>query len=151
MRAALDELLAWEPLRRSPQLSAFLAHIVEAALRGDTASLKAYSIAVDVFGRGEDFDPQTDPIVRVQARRLRQLLKAFYASEAPRASVQIELPVGRYVPEFRLRDAVDEIPIDSDEAADIGDPGEPPRRDGARNGWLLGMVAIGVLGAAIVF
>src|SRR5690554_1470983 len=100
VRAALDEVLAWEPMRRSPQLGAFLRYIVEARLEGDEANLKAYSIAVDVLGRGEDFDPQSDPIVRVQARRLRNLLAAFYESGESESAVRIALPVGRYVPEF---------------------------------------------------
>lgn len=145
VRAALDELLAWEAMRRSPQLSAFLRYIVEATLRGDAASLKAYSIAVDVLGRGEDFDPQTDPIVRVQARRLRSLLSTFYASGHSRGPVQIELPVGRYVPEFRPREAIDE------EQGPSGDSGGQPRNEAPRNVWIVGVIAICVLGAAIVF
>src|SRR5690606_39142357 len=80
--------------------AAFLTYIVEAALRGDGASIKAYAIAVDVFGRGEDFDPQADPIVRVQARRLRALLDEFNETEGGTAPVRIVVPVGTYVPQF---------------------------------------------------
>src|SRR5688572_7884996 len=100
IKAALAELLAWEDLQRSPQLAAFLSYVVQARLKGEADSIKAYSIAVDVFGRNEDFDPQSDPIVRVQARRLRSLLAAFDASGLRTSSVRIMLPVGRYVPEF---------------------------------------------------
>lgn len=100
MRAALEEILGWSELARSPQLSRFLKHIVEAKLRGDEAGIKAYSIAVDVFGRPPSFDPQSDPIVRVQARRLRGLLQEFYREELGRTGLRITLPVGRYVPEF---------------------------------------------------
>src|SRR5690606_27899107 len=71
---ALARVLAWPDLARSPQLSNFLTYIVERRLGGDAQSIKAYTIAVDVFGRAPDFDPQADPIVRVQARRLRGLL-----------------------------------------------------------------------------
>lgn len=87
---------------RSPQLSRFLKHIVDAKLRGDEANIKAYSIAVDVFGRPPSFDPQTDPIVRVQARRLRGLLQEFYRQKLGRSGTRITLPVGRYIPEFEL-------------------------------------------------
>ena len=100
VRAALGELLSWSELIRSPQLSKFLKHIVDAKLAGDEASIKAYSIAVDVFGRPPSFDPQSDPIVRVQARRLRGLLQEFYRQNLGKTGTRITLPVGRYVPEF---------------------------------------------------
>lgn len=100
VRAALDELLGWQGISRSPQLSELLKYVVERTLAGDEATIKAYSIAVDVFGRPQSFDPQADPIVRVQARRLRTLLEQFYELGTSTAEVQIRLPLGRYVPEF---------------------------------------------------
>lgn len=57
VETALADLLTWPGLARSPQLSRFLNHIVQAKLRGDEGSIKAYSIAVDVFGRPPTFDP----------------------------------------------------------------------------------------------
>ena len=98
--AALQRLLSWPEIARSGQLAKFLAYIVERKLRGEAQSIKAYSIAVDVFGRPADFDPQTDPIVRVQARRLRGLLTRFYQEDGAGEAVRIALPTGRYVPEF---------------------------------------------------
>lgn len=100
VRAALDELLGWPGISRSPQLSELLRYVVEKKLNGDEASIKAYSIAVDVFGRPQSFDPQADPIVRVQARRLRTLLEQFYDGGLNESEVQIHLPLGRYVPDF---------------------------------------------------
>ncbi|SMQ72042.1 Tfp pilus assembly protein PilF [Devosia lucknowensis] len=97
---ALERLLSWPEVARSPQLARFLGYIVERRLSGDTQSIKAYSIAVDVFGRSPDFDPQSDPIVRVQARRLRGLLDQYYRGPGSDEPVRIELPIGRYVPEF---------------------------------------------------
>lgn len=87
-------------MARSPQLGRFLDYIVRRTLQGDEQGIKAYSIAVDVFGRASDFDPQADPIVRVQARRLRGLLEQYYASVGTAEEVRITLPVGRYVPDF---------------------------------------------------
>ena len=81
----------------------FLSYIVAARLRGDEAGIKAYAVAVDVFGRPATFDPQSDPIVRVQARRLRTLIDEYYAGEGRADPVRIVLPVGRYVPEFERR------------------------------------------------
>ncbi|MEO8684188.1 MAG: hypothetical protein ABI414_05025 [Devosia sp.] len=87
-------------MARSPQLGRFLDYIVRRTLQGDEQAIKAYSIAVDVFGRPPDFDPQADPIVRVQARRLRQLLQQYYAAIGIDDEVRITLPTGRYVPDF---------------------------------------------------
>lgn len=98
--AALDRLTAWSEMARSPQLTRFLDYIVRKRLDGDTQSIKAYSIAVDVFGRPTDFDPQSDPIVRVQARRLRALLDQYYRGPGAQERLQIVLPIGRYVPDF---------------------------------------------------
>ena len=100
VKRALDRLLAWPELARSPQLANFLSYIVERRLGGDAQSIKAYSIAVDVFGRPTDFDPQADPIVRVQARRLRGLLDQYSAGPGAGEPLRIELPIGRYVPDF---------------------------------------------------
>lgn len=97
---ALERLLAWPEISRSPQLGRFLDYIVRRTLEGNEQSIKAYSIAVDVFGRAADFDPQADPIVRVQARRLRSLLDDYYRGPGLGEVMQIHLPVGRYVPEF---------------------------------------------------
>ena len=105
VRAALDELLGWQGISRSPQIAELLRYVVEKRLAGEEASVKAYSIAVDVFGRPQSFDPQADPIVRVQARRLRTLLERFYESDRTHAAVRISMPLGRYVPEFTLIEA----------------------------------------------
>ena len=98
--AALERLLAWSEMVRSQQLGRFLDYIVQRKLDGDEQAIKAYSIAVDVFGRGAEFDPQADPIVRVQARRLRRLLDQYYQGPGQGEPIQIRLPVGRYIPEF---------------------------------------------------
>jgi TolB-like protein len=104
--AALQNLLAWPEIARSLQLSRFLEYVVHAKLRGEDGGIKAYSIAVDVFDRPASFDPQADPIVRVQARRLRGLIAQYYASAGQGESVRIDLPTGRYVPEFVVVDPV---------------------------------------------
>ncbi|MEQ8598706.1 MAG: tetratricopeptide repeat protein [Devosia sp.] len=104
---ALARLLNWPEIARSPQLARFLSYIVERQLAGEGQSIKAYSIAVDVFGRPSDFDPQADPIVRVQARRLRSLLDQYYRGPGADDDIQIQLPIGRYVPEFVAAETTD--------------------------------------------
>lgn len=95
----MERVLASRELARSPQLAKFFRYIVTEKLDGNEGAIKAYAIAVDVFGRPASFDPQADPIVRVQARRLRAAIDSFYASNDP-PKVRIYLPVGGYVPEF---------------------------------------------------
>lgn len=124
---ALARLLAWPEVARSPQLANFLSYIVEKRLNGDAQAIKAYSIAVDVFGRPPNFDPQADPIVRVQARRLRGLLDQYYRGPGADESVRIDLPIGRYVPEFV---DVDTEPVSTPigiAAADAPDASLPPQ------------------------
>lgn len=149
IRLALDELLAWDVLRRSPQLAAFLSYIVEARLRGDTGGIKAYSIAVDVFGRDEDFDPQADPIVRVQARRLRGLLESYYNGGRGEAAIRIHLPVGRYVPEFLPRGAPD-APADAQPPSGALSS-ETVEQNNMRNVWIVGILALAILILSLVF
>lgn len=121
IEAALARLQAWPGLSRSPQLVKFLKYIVDARLDGNEGAIKAYSIAVDVFGRPATFDPQTDPIVRVQARRLRAAIEEYYAGEGASDPIRFYLPVGRYIPEFRFAGEVEpseqaesSVPLPSD-------------------------------------
>src|SRR3954469_1829461 len=101
VREALDRIAASEALRACPQLVAFLRYVVEATLRGSQNRIKGYTIAVEALGRGDDFNPQDDPIVRVEAMRLRRALQRYYANGGSDDAVRIELPVGSYVPVFR--------------------------------------------------
>lgn len=78
----------------------FLSHVVEEALSGRGDRIKAYSIAVEVFGRGEAFDPQTDPIVRIEAGHLRRALERYYLTAGHTDPILITIPKGGYVPIF---------------------------------------------------
>ena len=157
VETALEQLTSWPGLSRSPQLARFLNYIVRAKLRGDEASIKAYSIAVDVFGRPQTFDPQTDPIVRVQARRLRSVLNEFYSGEGAGSPVRIDLPVGGYVPQFHYRD--DSTPSEASGPAqpvaapvDAARESEPRRqaRLGLSDWMLYGLLLVVGLGIAVV-
>src|SRR5262245_47349892 len=101
IRAALEHMAGSEAFRGSPQLVSFLRYVVEATLRGDSDRIKGYTIAVEALGRAEDFDPQADPIVRVEAMRLRRALARYYANGGKGDCVLIDLPLGSYVPAFR--------------------------------------------------
>jgi predicted ATPase len=77
-------------------LRRFLSHLVELSLAGNANALTEYSLGVDVFDRGESFDPTTDTIVRVQARRLRSKLEQYYKTEGIEDPIVVELPRGQY-------------------------------------------------------
>jgi tetratricopeptide (TPR) repeat protein len=100
IRAQLDRVLASDIFRSAPQLTSFLSYVVEQALAGRAGELKGYTIAVEAFGRPADFDPQSDPIVRVEAGRLRKALNLYFAADGVRDPVRIAIPVGAYVPSF---------------------------------------------------
>lgn len=102
-RAALARVLASDAFRNSPQLGAFLRYVVDATLNGRGASLKGYTIAVEALGRDPRFNPQADPIVRVEATRLRRALDRYYAEDGRDDPVTIELPRGSYAPTFGRR------------------------------------------------
>ena len=101
VRTALERIAVSDVFCACPQLVAFLRYVVEATLRGGQGRIKGYTIAVEALGRGADFDPQHDPIVRVEAMRLRRALQRYYANGGGDDTVQIVLPLGSYVPLFR--------------------------------------------------
>ena len=101
VRAQLARVTAHSGLRGAPRLSRFLTFVVEATLTGCAETIKAYTIAVEALGRGDDFDPQNDPIVRVEAGRLRAALARYYAGPGRDDPLVIEVPRGTYVPVFR--------------------------------------------------
>lgn len=103
VRAELERILASEPFRASAQLRAFLRYIVEATLNGEGARIRAFTIAVEAFGREKDFNPQGDPIVRVEAARLRRAIAQYYTDPGVGGAVEIAVPRGGYVPQFRYR------------------------------------------------
>jgi TolB-like protein len=103
IRAQVDRILASRLFARSERLCRFLRFCVELTLEERGEQLKEQLVGAEVFDRKGDYDPRTDPIVRVEARRLRSKLKAYYTSPGKSDGVLIELPKGAYVPSFRTR------------------------------------------------
>ncbi len=97
----LNRTLADRSFARSDALCTLLRHLIRVTLEGHADRLKEYTLGVEVFGRGNDFDPRIDPIVRVQARNLRAKLDDYYGAAGAQDPVRIELPKGSYVPVFR--------------------------------------------------
>jgi len=147
VRAALDRMIASDMFRDSPQLAAFLRFVIEAELGGESDRIKGYTIGVEALGRGKDFDPQIDPIVRVEATRLRRTIERYYAGPGANDPIVIVLSPGSYVPSFRSRMA--EAPRLGDVSRLAAAASVASRRRGIR---FAGLVALALLLlAGIVF
>ncbi|HZW81511.1 MAG TPA: hypothetical protein VFF50_13635 [Candidatus Deferrimicrobiaceae bacterium] len=108
----LDQALSSPLFRNAERQSRFLRFVVDAALQFPEAAIKEFEIGVAVYDRRTDYDPRTDPIVRVEAARLRARLREYYEVTPPER-VRIDIPKGRYVPLF--------IPVDGAHAHAVSD------------------------------
>src|SRR5216117_3226710 len=100
----LERILSSQSFGNSSQASRLLRFVVERTLEGHEEEIKETVLGVEVFGR-QSFDPRTDPIVRVEASRLRQKLTTYYQSEGKEDGLRIVLPKRGYVPVFEHVDA----------------------------------------------
>ncbi len=105
VRRQLDKIVAHGLFARSERMARFLRLAIERTLAGKADDLKEYLIGVEVFDRPPDYDPRVDPIVRVEARRLRSKLKTYYETDGRNDPVVIEFATGTYAPEIRLRES----------------------------------------------
>ncbi|WP_265515509.1 hypothetical protein [Nitratireductor luteus] len=99
--SALDSLLANPNFKASERNKRFLRFIVEETVAGRSDRIKAFTVAVDVFGRDASFDASTDPIVRIAAGQLRRSLHTYYQGDGRADPVRIDIPLGGYVPVFK--------------------------------------------------
>ncbi len=136
---ALQALLCSRTFERSGRLRAFLQYVCEMTLNGEGEQINEYLVGVEVFGRGRDYSPTEDSVVRRQAHALRAKLEKYYAEEGLHSPLRIELPIGCYVPVFR--------PHEGEKAAAAAHPA-PPKPE-SRNLWP--PAALAVIAAAAVF
>jgi hypothetical protein len=109
VEATLQRLLREDRLRLSERNRRFLTFVVSETLAGRGGRIKAYTIGVDVFGRGEDFDPAIDPIVRIEATRIRSALSAYYGKFGEGERIRIVIPPGTYAPMFEVAEAESDV------------------------------------------
>lgn len=100
----VDKICRSSEFNSKKLLCNFLSYIVSEYLAGREDKIKGYSIAIDVFGRNEDFDPGQDALVRIHAGRLRRMLDLYYLRSGSDDPVRIEIPLGGYVPHFSVRE-----------------------------------------------
>lgn len=102
--AQLQNILKSPQFCSSNRLGRFLEYVIAESSSGRSENIKAYNIAIQVFDRNENFDPQADPIVRIYAGRLRKALKEYYSNSKKNAII-IEIPKGSYKPKFTKKPA----------------------------------------------
>jgi TolB-like protein/Flp pilus assembly protein TadD len=149
IKAELDQILASQAFQGSQRPRAFLRYVVEQTLGGNGDHIKEYCIATEVFGRKESFDPRLDPVVRVEATKLRSRLATYYENEGRLDPLRIELPKRGYVPTFRESSGATnhEFPL-----LDAGDPAEasPEAKSSApRSNTNIWWIAIGTAFACL--
>jgi TolB-like protein/tetratricopeptide (TPR) repeat protein len=131
IREALERIFASADFDASERNRRFLRHVVEETLAGRADRIKGYSVAMAVFDRDASFDPQLDPIVRIEASRLRRSLDHYYLTGGRADAIRVIIPKGGYVPTFTARDSADPA-IDDPGVSPPTLPPDPPRpADGA--------------------
>jgi Tfp pilus assembly protein PilF len=147
----LERVLTDPKFRSSERNKRFLRYVTEKLLEGEGDKIKAYSVAVDVFGRPEDFDPLIDPIVRIEAMRLRASLAHYYEVHGQGNLLRIDLPKGGYVPVISRRsppEGVTQATVDAPAVADGPDTksgnGQSPQGSKLFWGLSTGLVVSGL-------
>src|SRR6266576_2200058 len=110
VREQLDRILRSGSFRNAPALQRLLQYVTSKSAEGRLTHLKEYTIGIDVFGRGNSYDPKIDPVVRVEMHRIRQKLKEYYQNEGVGDPIFVEIPTGHYVPSIVLRTPAIERP-----------------------------------------
>jgi len=126
---AMGRILDGQIIGERSRLRKLLRFLVVETLEGRHEQLKAYTIATSVLGRGDDFDPATDSIVRVEVNRLRQALDHYYMGPGRDDALIITIPKGQYVPVFEPgRTAAVPLPEPADETRTAPERTRTPTR-----------------------
>ncbi|MGX9992593.1 adenylate cyclase (plasmid) [Rhizobium sp. Z1P35] len=112
VRAQLERILSSGEFPSAGRGAAFLKYVTEETLAGRAQRLKAYSIAIEVFNRSAGFS-QEDPVVRIEAGRLRRVIERYYLVAGQRDPIRIDIPKGGYVPTFKWNHAPTEAAGDA--------------------------------------
>src|SRR6476620_4049588 len=124
IREQLVRILNSGPFHQSQRRQRFLEYLVNETLAGRGERLKAYNVALGVFERPETFDPTVDPLVRIEAARLREKLREYYGTEGQSDAIHIDLPKGTYTPQIEFL---------HEGAPRIARREAPPTREGSSN------------------
>ncbi len=148
VRSALDQIVGSEGFNKAPRLCRFITFAVEKELAGAGGELKEYLLGTEVFDRGTNFDPRLDPIVRVEARRLRAKVQEYYEGAGKDSAIRIVFTKGNYAPRFVASE--EEAAALEPEAALVSKP-EPRRWLWPALGCILLMAASAFAFRALIF
>jgi TolB-like protein len=142
-RDALRRILDSRDFDGSDRERQFLVYVCEEALAGRAERIKAFTVAVEVFGRNASFDPQNDPIVRVQAGHLRRTLERYYLGAGCNDPIRLTIPKGAYVPLFERAQESAPAPLAAVAPAQVPTDAVVPVRSNAthRRRWVAAAVA----------
>lgn len=147
-REEVERIVASQHFRSAPQLQNLLRYLVDRKLEGREEELKEYTVGLEVFRRGEGYNPKNDSIVRVQASILRKRLHAYYEEEGRSSSLRIDLPKGAYVPELKLHAEETSEDRNQEENSPPPAPVLVPTTTKSRNRPRVG-ISLAILGAVI--
>ncbi|MCL4851903.1 MAG: hypothetical protein KJZ78_11050 [Bryobacteraceae bacterium] len=111
IKRQVERILASDVFIRSERMSRFLRFTVDQVINGSGESLKEYLIGLAVYDKPETLDPRFNPIVRVEAGRLRSKLREYYEHEGRHDPVLINYPKRSYAPHFNFRTVPGVLPI----------------------------------------
>lgn len=140
VRGQIERILDSIEFKVPDRTRKFLKYVIDESLAGHANRIKAYSIAIEVFGRGESFDAQQDPVVRTEAARLRQALERYYLVAGQSDPVIVSIPKGGYVPAFERRPL--QAPERRGSAAASFPPGQNPDRRRLTRGLLSAAIVL---------
>ena len=112
IRQQLQWILASPDFNATKQQRSLFEFVVTQTLAGNSHNIKGYTVATQVFGRDENFDQATDPIVSIQANKLRRSLERYYLLSGKDDVIYIDIPKGSYVPVFREQEPTTSNPAD---------------------------------------
>ncbi|MGE5261339.1 MAG: tetratricopeptide repeat protein [Actinomycetota bacterium] len=158
IREQLARITNSSAFQRSRRRQRFLEYIVNETLAGRGERLKGYNVALAVFDRPKTFDPAIDPLVRIEAARLREKLREYYETDGRADPIRIDLPKGRYTPRIEFRQPMPTpqsatehgSPANDAIAADASSESQPTRR----RRWKIALpifLLLLVLGAGVVW
>lgn len=147
VRAQLKRIITSPQFPHIGRSAAFLTYAVEETLAGRADRIKGYSVAIEVFKRPNDFT-QDDPVVRIEAGRLRQVLERYYLTAGQHDPIRIDIPKGGYVPTFAwISPSADNS--DAEDQSLPSERAESPFPGSRRHMWAVALGLIVIVGGAV--
>jgi len=120
IKGQMQRILASMEFQATSRQRKFLRFVVSETLAGKAHEIKGYTVATRVFGRKTNFDQATDPIVSIQANKLRRALERYYLVAGKQDQIRIDLPKGSYVPTFLIQPLGESDTSPAQEDQDLG-------------------------------